>query len=125
MNPYFYVSPDGTLFDRRKKNWHICPVRTNYRRRRAKIKNASDLKATLREGGLTKLKHQCHLITAAGEAISFGYAKSEFFPMVFAIKYKADDRIIGCDINWSNEELTCVYTGDRIPTWLQPEGNRS
>ena len=57
-----------------------------------------------------------YFITSDGEALSFDAAKENARQICAAIREKSDDgwRVLTCDVNWEDSELTCVHTGKRI-----------
>jgi hypothetical protein len=81
------------------------------------ITNTKDLKNAIRSGPYTFPGcYPLFLITSDGAALSFESAKANFRSVLWSIKNKVDDgwRVVGCDANWEDGELTCDHSGERI-----------
>ncbi len=57
-----------------------------------------------------------YFITSDGAALSYAAAKSERELIESSIAERSNDgwRVVACDINWEDSELTCEHTGERI-----------
>ena len=57
-----------------------------------------------------------YLVFADGESIHFECAKTKLRSIVWSMRHDMKDewRVIGCDINYEDNELRCVYCGERI-----------
>ena len=55
-------------------------------------------------------------ITSDGAALSFAAAKAERRNIIASIAHRTNDgwRIVGCDINWEDQQLYCDHTNARI-----------
>jgi len=93
-------------------------VRKDYVKHFRSIETVSQLKATLRAGEFAWPGcYQLFLITSDGAALSFAAARSEFRSLAWSIRNKCDDgwRVIGCEVNYEDTDLTCAHTGKPIP----------
>jgi len=107
---------EGGLYDTRDPEWSSKPLRVNYSRNHGTIETVADLKATLRGGEFAwPGGYQMYLITSDGEALSFDTARKEFASLVDAFRTDTTWRVIGCDINYEDNELYCAHSGDKIP----------
>jgi hypothetical protein len=59
-----------------------------------------------------------YFITSDGAALSFDAAKAERRNILQSIAHRSNDgwRVIGADVNWEDQDLTCDHTGERIPS---------
>ena len=59
-----------------------------------------------------------YFITSDGAALSFDAAKAERRNILQSIAHRSNDgwRVIGADVNWEDDNLTCDHTGKRIPS---------
>ena len=81
------------------------------------IKTTSDLKNAIRSGAYTFPGcYPLFFITSDGAALSFDSVKKNLRSVLWSIKNEVNDgwRIIGCDANWEDGELTCEHSGERI-----------
>ncbi len=117
---HLFVSEiDGHLYDTRDDEWwHKAPLRSEYRKSFARIKNAAQLKATLRAGGYAwPGGYQIVLITNDGDMVkpqALAKDKRAFLSAVRDIKGKCRSRIIGSEIYYEGPPAECAYTGERI-----------
>lgn len=119
MKSYLYVSEtDGSMYDTRIEVWYKKqPLRKEYKRIFTTIKNVSQLKATLRYGGYTwPGGYPMFFVTSDGAALHFDCVKENFRSVVDSIKNKIDDgwRVVGCDINYEDNDLICDQCGKKI-----------
>jgi hypothetical protein len=92
-------------------------LRENYCLTHQEIDTVADLKATIRAGkyawpGL----YPMYFITSDGAALSFEAVEQEFSQVAYAVRHKLNDgwRVVGCDINYEDNELVCAHTGEPI-----------
>lgn len=110
---------DGGLYDTRSEGWSKKPLRPNYRRTFSQINSAAELKATLRNGAYAwPGGYPLYFIAADGEALSFDSVRANLREVVGAIthpsRFERGWRVIGCEVNWENPDLTCAHSGERI-----------
>jgi hypothetical protein len=113
----FISDSDGGLYDTRRANWSADPIRPAYRKTFASIETPQQLLATLRAGefawpgGYPKF-----FVTSDGAALSFASVLRQLPSVLSAIRDFQNDgwRVIGCQINWEDCELTCDHSGERI-----------
>ncbi len=114
----FVSSSDGNMYDTRKKDWSTePPTRTNFKRTHRNIDSVADLKATLRNGEHAwPGGYPMYFITSDGEALSFTTVRKEFQRIASSIRDKANDgwRVVGCDINYEDNDLVDSHTGEPI-----------
>lgn len=121
MQPHFFISDsDGALYDTRADNWSMRPpLRPVYQQTFSRIGNTQELKATLRAGGFAwPGGYPLYFIASDGAAVSFEAVREHLRWVVWSIRNHADDgwRIVGCAINYEDDELTCEHTNKRIPS---------
>lgn len=125
MLEHFFVSScDGALHDTRDTNWSSNPLRANFSRTHATINTVADLKATLRAGAYAwPGGYPMYLITSDGAALSFTAARDEFHQIAWSIQHKVNDgwRVVGCDINYEDNDLFCDHTGEPIEAAYCPD----
>jgi len=106
----FISECDGALHDTRKKGWHTKPLRASYKRTFSTIQDVSQLKATLRAGEYAfPGAYPLYLYTRDAQALHFECVLKEFRGAIQSILWNAHDRIIGCDINYEDDDLYCGY----------------
>lgn len=114
----FVSSCDGALYDTRVSNWSAHPLRPVYCRTFAKIANTQELRATLRAGPYAwPGGYQMYFIANDGAALSFESVRENYYQCAYSIRNKINDgwRIVACDINYEDNDLTCSHSGARIP----------
>jgi len=108
-----YVGCEGDLWN--SDTWDT--IRPNYSKTHRVIESVADLKATLRAGPHAwPGGYPLHLVTFDGEAMSFESALENFSEIVDDMKHDFGGqwKIIGCDVNWENDDLYCCYSGKQI-----------
>ncbi len=113
----FVCTSDGALYDTRLANWETKPIRPNYRASHRHINSVADLKATLRNGPYTFPGcYPLYFITDDGCALSFETVRAEFGRIASSMREGSRDgwRVIGCDVNWEDDDLRCEHSGDKI-----------
>ena len=116
---YLFESDDGALYDTRRANWSATPLRADYKRTHRHIDNTLQLRATLRAGAYAwPGGYPMFFITSDGESLSFESVRDEYYQCAYSMRHRIDDgwRIVGCDINYEDTELTCDHSGARIPS---------
>jgi hypothetical protein len=114
----FCSSIDGALHDTRQDNWSEQPLRAGYQRTIPRIETVSDLKSTLRAGQYAwPGGYPLYFICDDGAALSFDSVKDNLAQVICAIRHGLRDgwRVIGCEINYEDNELTCEHSGKPIP----------
>ena len=94
------------------------PLRTNYKRTHRNIKSGQDLRATLRAGEFAwPGGYQMFFITSDGAALSFDSVRKNLRSVLDSIRTHCNDgwRVVACDINYEDTELTCDHSGESIP----------
>jgi len=82
-----------------------------------KIDTTKEFKDALRAGPYAwPGGYPIYFIADDGEAISYDAAKSEAKLIISAIRNRLNDgwRVVGVDINYEDDELTCAHTGKKI-----------
>lgn len=117
MKDHFFASDsDGHLYDTRNDNWSLNPpLRRDYRRTFAEIENASQLKATLRNGGFAWPGGYPLFFTMADcEPMAFQAVQDELRRVLEGMRDgERDWTPVSCDINWDSG-LVCAHTGKAI-----------
>lgn len=116
---HFMVSEsDGHLYDLRKPDGILKPVRRDYRRTFAHITTGAQLRATLRAGGMTfPGGYPIVLYTNDGEMVSpsdLARDKSALSRALYDIRTEQYSRIVGADIYYEGPREYCAYTGADI-----------
>jgi hypothetical protein len=114
---HLFVSDDGSLYDTRAVDWANHPLRADYRRTHCEINSTIELRATLRAGAYAwPGGYPLYFITSDGCALSFETVRAEYAQCSRAIRERSRDgwRIVGCEVNWEDDELTCDHSGARI-----------
>jgi hypothetical protein len=109
---------DGALHDTRQDNWSAQPLRANYQRTLPRIETIADLKATLRAGAYTwPGGYPLYFATDDGAALSFDSVKENLPQVIYAIRHGLRDgwRVVACEINYEDNDLTCEHSGKPIP----------
>jgi hypothetical protein len=120
---FFVGSMDGCLYDTRQPDWNQKPLRWCYERPFPRIDTIAQLKATLRHGEYAwPGGYQMYFIAADGAPLSFDTVRKEWRNVLSSMWGHAggmsvDDswRVVGCDINYEDNELYCAHTNERIP----------
>ena len=78
----------------------------------------AELKTVLRNGKYAwPGGYPIYFIASDGEALSFDTVKENYREVLYAMKYFGDFsgwNVVGYDINWEDDYLTCAHTGDKI-----------
>jgi|SRR5215472_6618663 len=118
MSHLFTSSSDGHLYDTRVNGWsHLAPLRRNYRRTFARIRNVPEFKATLRNGAYAwPGGYPLFFITSDGAPICFDCARKELRNIYSAIHDHRSDgwRVEACDINYEDADCYCDHCSKRI-----------
>lgn len=83
------------------------------------INSVSDFRRAYRQGPYAwPGGYPLYFITDDGAAISFNSARYNRRLILQSISQKLNDgwRIIGVEVNWEDESLTCDDTGEQIPS---------
>ena len=75
------------------------------------------LKAQLRSGEFAwPGGYPLYFITSDGAAISFEAVRENIKSVIWSIRHKVNDgwSVIGCDVNWEDDSMTCSHTGKAI-----------
>lgn len=110
---HFMVSSDGSLYDARLKR----SIREDYSCHHREINSGLELRATLRAGLYAwPGGYPLYFITSDGAALSFDSVREQFYQCAYSIRYRINDgwRIVGCDINYEDSDLTCDHSGKSI-----------
>lgn len=110
-----FVSEGGNLI--RKNDCRL--VRPQYSYTFRDIKNTHQLRATLRNGAYTDVGgYPLYLICADGAEFCFDCAKRDYKRIVMDMNHEEDGlfKIIGCDINWENDDMQCAHCNKIIPS---------
>jgi hypothetical protein len=109
---------DGALYDVRQDNWSAQPLRVGYQRTVPRIETIADLKATLRAGAYAwPGGYPLYFVCDDGAALSFDSVKDNLAEVICAIRHGLRDgwRVVACEINWEDNDLTCEHSGKPIP----------
>ena len=119
MLNHLFVGCDGELFDTRTPNWSKAnPLRRDYRYTHAAIKTVAQFKATLRNGAFAwPGGYQMFLICSDGAPLCFDCGQKEARQIMPAIAGKDGSgwRVVACEINYEDTDLTCGHCARRIP----------
>lgn len=121
MSAHLFISDtDGHLYDTRVAGWsELPPLRRNYRTHGRTLRTAADVKAALRAGSTTDWGGlPLYFVAADGEALSFDAVRNNLREVLPAMadRRNRDWRVVAVDINYEDTDLTCVHTGQRIPS---------
>ncbi len=115
----FFVGCDGDLV----RESDCAVIRKGYCRTHAVIhsgrRGGAELRATLRAGSYTwPGGYPMYFVTSDGAALSFEAVRENLRSVLWSIRHKVSDgwRVIGCEVNWEDEELACDHTGKGIPS---------
>lgn len=119
LAPHFFVSSsDGGLYDTRRPKWNQAPpLRAVYNRQFSRIENTLQLRATLRAGAHAwPGGYPLYFITSDGGALSFETVQNNLRAVCWSVRHKSGDgwRVVACEINHEDGELTDSHTGKRI-----------
>lgn len=108
---------EGDLYDNRTNK----VIRHKYEWHFREISNTQQFKATLRAGAYAwPGGYPLFFLLSDGATLSFEalQEKSTLRAVLSSIREKANDgwRVVGCDVNWEDSEMTCAHTGKRIPS---------
>jgi len=82
------------------------------------IMTTAELKNALRNGKYAwPGGYPLYFVASDGEALSFDAVKENYREVLYAMKHFGDFsgwNIVGYDINWEDDNLTCAHTGDKI-----------
>lgn len=113
-----FISSDGGLYDTRPISWSGRPaLRANYAISHKLITSTADLKATLRAGPYAwPGGYPLYFITSDGEALSFESVRENLAQCLWSLMTNSRDgwRIIACDVNYEDVDLTCAHSGKPI-----------
>ena len=92
-------------------------MRAVFSRHFPRVENMAQVKACIRAGRFTDIGgYPLYFVCADGEALSFEAARANLREIASAFNTGAKDwRIVACEINWEDSELTCDHTGEPIP----------
>lgn len=113
----FVSSCDGALHDTRRQDWTSHPIRAIYSRTFSRINSTLELRATLRAGAHAwPGRYPLYFIASDGAALSFDTVRAEYAQCARAIRDNLRDgwRVVACDVNWEDPDLTCEHSGARI-----------
>ena len=92
-------------------------LRENYCKHHREIRSVADLKATIRAGKFTwPGGYPLYFYTSDGAPLSFEAVEENFSSITNSIRSKSNDgwRVIGCEVNYEDENLVCEHTGKKI-----------
>ena len=108
---------EGDLYSESKG--YRSPLRKDYDRCFVGITNTRELRSTLRHGKFTSLGgYPLYFLTSDGCALCFDCVKSELYQVIYSIRHNLKDgwKVLACDINYENSELTCEHCNKLIPS---------
>jgi len=109
---------EGALYDVRQDNWSLRrPLRAKYQRTLPRINTVADLKATLRAGAYAwPGGYPLYFVADDGAALSFDSVKENLPQVISSIRHGVRDgwRVVACEINWEDNDLTCEHSGKPI-----------
>lgn len=82
-----------------------------------KINNTTELKNALRAGPYAwPGGYPVYFVADDGEALSFNAVRENYKLVLRAVREQATNgwSVIGVDINYEEQDLTCAHTGERI-----------
>jgi hypothetical protein len=119
-NHLFVSSTDGHLYDTRVEGWaKLPPLRRDYYGCRGRVDTAAKVKAALRAGGFAwPGGYPMYFVLDDGEALSFKGARENLreilYDMTHDVTGSGSWNVVGTDINYEDDELVCVQTGEKI-----------
>lgn len=114
-NSRFFTGAAGDLV----RSSDCATVRPVYSYHFARIANGAELRATLRAGAFAwPGGYPLYLVTLDGAALCFDCARANLREITEEIRgnYSTGWRVVGCETNEENTELTCDHCGARIPS---------
>lgn len=83
------------------------------------ISIGAQLRASLRAGpNAWPGGYPLFFITSDGSPLSFQSVRENLSAVLWAIRHRCDNgwRVVGCDVNWEDEDLACAHSGEQIPS---------
>jgi hypothetical protein len=114
---HLMVASSGALYDTRGDNWPHKPLRETYSMPVREIDTTVQFKACLRNGPhVWPGGYPLCFETNDGGTLCFACARKELRHILRAIASNQSDgwRVIGCDVNWEDNELRCDDCGELI-----------
>lgn len=116
MQTGFFTTSSGDLC----RDTSAAPVvRERFAFHYGSIETGAALRATLRAGPYAwPGGYPLYFITSDGAALSFDAVRENFAQCIRAIRDHNNDgwRIVACDVNYEDNELTCDHSGAHIPS---------
>jgi hypothetical protein len=112
----FFISHDGALC---RDTPAATTVREHYARTHRTINTGAELRATLRAGSYAwPGGYPLFLLTDDGASLCFACVLAELPNVLRAIRAKVNDgwRVVGCDVNYEDEDNICSHCNARIPS---------
>ena len=113
MSHEFWIH-EGDLY---RDNEYEVPFRKDFRATHGRINTTGEFKATLRNGAYAwPGGYPLYFITADGEALCFKCAK-ENAKQIMSNQFDNwhyDWRVIGCEINYEDNDLQCCHCNSKI-----------
>lgn len=126
--PYhlFVPSGEGCLYDTRAVGWSgRAPVRPVYERHYPAINDTHELRASLRAGEwVWPGGYPMYFVTADGAALSFDGVRENYRLISQSIRDGSIGdgwHVVGCEVNWEDDDLYCDHSGNRIPCAYPPD----
>ncbi|HEX8838170.1 MAG TPA: hypothetical protein VF748_14610 [Candidatus Acidoferrum sp.] len=114
---HLFIASDGCLHDCRHAAWAANPLRRDYARHFVNIKTVAQFKSTLRAGPYAwPGGYPLFFIMDHGGDLCFACARKHAKQIMSAVDLHYSDgwRVICCDVNWEEPELTCESCGELI-----------
>lgn len=83
------------------------------------INNSEDLRVAMRHGPYSwPGGYPCYFIADDGAPLSFEAVRENYKLVLRSVREQNNDgwRVVGVDINYEDEDLTCAHTNERIPS---------
>lgn len=122
----FVPSGEGCLYDTRTVGWSgRAPVRSVYERHYQVINDTHELRASLRAGAYAwPGGYPMYFVTADGAALSFDSVRECYREVSQSIRDGAMGdgwHVVGCAVNWEDDDLYCNHSGKCIPCAYPPD----
>lgn len=111
------IGSDFALYDMRKQPKFGQPLRPRFQWTFKNIATGAELRSTIRGGEFTfPGGYPLYFITSDGGALSFDTVRKNLRSVIWSIRNQCDDgwRVVACDINYEDAELTDDHTGEQI-----------
>jgi hypothetical protein len=115
MRDHLFVGCAGDLYDTRVANWSSKPLRQVFSYHYPQFNGTALFKATLRAGAYTNLGgYPIYFICENGDTLHHSCARKHAKEHIREIREQDDSRIIGCAVNYEDNDLYCDHCNEPI-----------